>query len=86
MAQRPYLAGAIIGAAVGGAFGYLFFTDEGHQRRQELTRVAERLMNDFQELRTLWDRIHAMAEQYQHAGRDAFGPHDYHVGSSGGVS
>ena len=68
---KPFVIGAVLGAAAGGAVGYLYFTDAGKQRREELTHLLDRAAVEMHEARGLWQRILNIGEQYQHARREA---------------
>lgn len=46
---------AFAGAVVGGAAGYLFFTDEGRRLRQDLEPKLVDLMAEFEKARSLMD-------------------------------
>ena len=46
---------ALAGAVVGGAAGYLFFTDEGRRLRQDLEPKLMDLMTEFEKARALMD-------------------------------
>jgi len=46
---------ALAGALVGGAAGYLFFTEEGRRVRQELEPKLVDLMTEFEKARSMMD-------------------------------
>jgi len=46
---------ALAGAVVGGAAGYLFFTDEGRRLREDLEPKLVDLMAEFEKARSLMD-------------------------------
>lgn len=46
---------ALAGAVVGGAAGYLFFTDEGRRLRQDLEPKVLDLMAEFEKARAMMD-------------------------------
>ena len=72
MTEKPYIAGALIGAAVGSAIGYLYFTDAGRRQRDAIGEVLDNLQLDVKELRTFWTRLHLAIDEYQTAVADAF--------------
>jgi hypothetical protein len=71
MAGKPYVVGAVLGAAVGGAMGYLYFTDEGQARLKQMHHLLDRAAVEMHEARGLWQRILNIGEQYQQARREA---------------
>lgn len=66
MAQ-PYLKGALVGAALGGAIGYFYFTKPGRRALDAFTAMLEQAAVDAYEIRSLWSRFHRAADEYQFA-------------------
>jgi gas vesicle protein len=70
MDHRPTLAGAIFGAAIGGAAGYLFFTEAGRRSREEIGEALDRLSVDVHDLGVLWERLRDARDRYREAPAD----------------
>lgn len=71
MDAKPYVMGAIFGAAAGAAVGYLYFTEKGERRRHDLARLLDRAGVEMHEARGLWQRLLNLGEEYQAARRQA---------------
>ena len=54
-------AGAAVGAFVGGAAAYLFFTDPGRQMRDRMEPAVDDLMSEFQKFRRTLEKVGDMA-------------------------
>lgn len=61
--HRRTLAAAIVGAAVGGAVGYLFFTERGRAFRRRLEPALEDLAREIGEVRGALTRATSVAGQ-----------------------
>ncbi len=62
MSERTtVIAGSIVGAAVGIAVAYLFFTDRGRELRQNLEPTLDRLKDDFVRFQQTAEKFGAMA-------------------------
>jgi hypothetical protein len=55
------LLSVFIGAAVGGLFGFIAFTDAGRRFRQHLEPQLESLVDDTQRLRQTFERVGSAA-------------------------
>jgi gas vesicle protein len=79
MQGRPSLIGAAVGAAIGGAVGYFYFTETGQRRRDDIARVLDRAVVELHEMRSLWQRINQIGDEYRHQRHDALaaGPGAY---------
>lgn len=55
--QQVCVAGAFVGAAVGATLAYLYMTDEGADRRNQIARAVDRLSIDAEEAQRLWLRL-----------------------------
>lgn len=54
-------AGAAVGALVGGAAAYLFFTDAGRHMRDRMEPAVDDLMGEFQKFRRTIEKVGDMA-------------------------
>lgn len=54
-------AGATLGAVIGAAAAYLFFTPEGQQMRDRLEPAVDNLMSEFQKFRRTLEKVGDMA-------------------------
>jgi gas vesicle protein len=63
--EQACIAGALMGAAVGAALGFLYATDDGARRRMQLVDAADRLMIDADEARRLWLRLSEAWTRFQ---------------------
>ena len=62
MTERNVIcAGAMIGALVGGAASYLFFTERGAGLRDQLEPAVDDLMREFQKFRRTLEKVGDMA-------------------------
>ena len=59
--SRAIAAGAIIGAAVGAAATYLFFTERGQQVRSQLEPAVDDLRREFGRFQKTIEKVGAMA-------------------------
>ena len=59
--SRAIAAGAIIGAAVGAAATYLFFTERGQQVRSQLEPAVDDLRREFGRFQKTIEKLGAMA-------------------------
>jgi len=59
--SRATTAGALIGAVVGAAVGYLFFTERGKQMRERLEPAVEDLRTEFARFQKTVERLGEMA-------------------------
>ena len=59
--SRATTAGALIGAVVGAAVGYLFFTERGKQMRERLEPAVEDLRSEFARFQKTVERLGEMA-------------------------
>jgi gas vesicle protein len=59
--SRAITLGAMIGAAVGAAAGYLFFTEHGKGMRERLEPAVEELRTEFARFQKTVERLGAMA-------------------------
>ncbi len=59
--SRAIVAGAIVGAAVGAAATYLFFTDRGQQVRNRIEPAVEDLKREFARFQGTIEKLGAMA-------------------------
>jgi hypothetical protein len=57
----------VVGAGVGALIGYLYFTADGRQRRDEIGRTLDRLVVEVDELRRLWLRLGRISDEYRQA-------------------
>lgn len=71
MTDKPYIAGALLGAAVGSAIGYFYFTEAGRRHRDAMGEMLDRMLVDVKELRTFWTRVNLAIDEYQTTVRDA---------------
>lgn len=62
--ERACVAGAVAGAAIGAAVAYLYGTDDGARRREEIARLAERVTFDIDDARQLWTRLRDVWVEY----------------------
>lgn len=85
--RNAICAGATIGAFVGGAVAYLFFTDRGRFMRDRMEPAVDDLMGEFQKFRRTLEKVGDMANdglrafnEFQEARRQSFpaGPHTSH--------
>jgi gas vesicle protein len=59
--RNAICAGATIGALVGGAAAYLFFTDGGRAVRDRIEPAVDDLMREFQKFRRTLEKVGDMA-------------------------
>jgi gas vesicle protein len=59
--RNAICAGATIGAFVGGAAAYLFFTDRGRSMRDSMEPAVDDLMREFQKFRRTLEKVGDMA-------------------------
>ena len=59
--SRVMVAGAVVGALVGAAASYLFFTDGGQQVRNRLEPTVDDLRREFARFQTTIEKLGAMA-------------------------
>ena len=59
--SRVMMAGAIVGALVGAAAGYLFFTDRGKQVLNRLEPAVEDLRREFTRFQSTIEKLGEMA-------------------------
>ena len=59
--SRAIVAGAIVGAAVGAAATYLFFTERGQQVRSRLEPAVDDLRREFSRFQKTVEKLGAMA-------------------------
>ena len=59
--SRAIVAGAIVGAAVGAAATYLFFTERGQQVRNRIEPAVEDLKREFARFQGTIEKLGAMA-------------------------
>ena len=65
MERHPYLIGTILGAALGGAVGYLWYT-RGDRVSLERTRdVIDRVTDEVQYAQSLWMKMRSALDDYQ---------------------
>jgi hypothetical protein len=57
--RTSILMGALVGALVGGACGFLFLTERGRRVRENLEPRLSELVNEFQRVRLTADRARA---------------------------
>jgi gas vesicle protein len=60
-ARNTVCAGATVGALVGGATAYLFFTDRGRTMRDRLEPAVDDLMREFAKFRRTLEKVGDMA-------------------------
>jgi gas vesicle protein len=77
--EQACIVGALAGAAVGAALGYLYATEAGARRRLQLVDAFDRLMVDADEAHRLWLRISEAWARFEQAGRRPLTP----TGSAG---
>ncbi len=51
------MASMAIGAALGGVVGYLFFTEDGRRRREQIEPALDQLMREAQRLRGTVEKV-----------------------------
>ena len=85
--RNAICAGVTIGAVIGGAAAYLFFTDRGRFMRDRMEPAVDDLMSEFQKFRRTLEKVGDMANdglrafnEFQEARRQTFpaGPHTSH--------
>jgi gas vesicle protein len=59
--RNAIYAGATVGAMVGGAVAYLFFTDRGRTMRDRMEPAVDDLMAEFQKFRRTLEKVGDMA-------------------------
>jgi gas vesicle protein len=59
--RTAVLAGAIAGAAIGLAVGYLFFTERGRSLRDRIEPTVDDLRQDFERFQKTIEKVGAMA-------------------------
>jgi gas vesicle protein len=59
--SRAVIAGAIVGALIGGAATYLFFTDAGKQIRDRLEPTVDDLRREFGRFQKTLEKVGEMA-------------------------
>ena len=59
--SRVMVAGALVGALVGAAVSYLFFTDQGQQWRNRLEPAVDDLRREFARFQGTVEKLGAMA-------------------------
>ena len=67
------LAGAVIGAVVGGLAGYLLFTERGRELRRRIEPALEDFAQELGELRGTINRAMGVASQGWHVLNEAMG-------------
>ncbi len=59
--RKAVTAGAFIGACIGAAAGYLFFTDRGRVLRDRLEPAIDNLQREFSRFRGTFEQVGRMA-------------------------
>ena len=57
------MAGTIVGALVGAAAGYLFFTERGRELREQMEPAMDDLQREFGRFQSTIDRLGGMANE-----------------------
>jgi gas vesicle protein len=65
--QYRICAGATLGALIGAAAAYLFYTDEGRQVRDRIEPAIDEAMAEFGKFRGVIEKVGAMAADGIHA-------------------
>ena len=61
--QSRVMAGAIVGALVGAAAGYLFFTDRGKVLRDRMEPLVDDLRQEFARFQRTFEKVGDMANE-----------------------
>ena len=61
--QSRVMASAMVGAVVGAALGYLFFTDKGRQMRDRMEPAMDDLRNEFARFQRTIEKVGEMASE-----------------------
>ena len=61
--RNAVLAGALAGALVGGAAGYLFFTGRGRELRDRLEPAVDELRQEFAKFQRTFQKVGDMASE-----------------------
>ena len=61
--QSRVMAGAIVGALVGAAAGYLFFTDRGKVLRDRMEPLVDDLRQEFTRFQRTFEKVGDMANE-----------------------
>ena len=72
MADRPVIA-TLVGAVVGGAAGYLFFTEHGRQLRREMEPALDDIARELNSFRGTVQRAAGVASEGWRLLNDALG-------------
>lgn len=59
--QTRMMAGALVGALVGAAACYLFFTDNGREMREKIEPAVDELRNEFSRFQRTIEKVGDMA-------------------------
>jgi gas vesicle protein len=86
MSGKPSVIGAAVGAVIGGAVGYFYFTETGQQRREDIARVFDRAAVELHEMRALWQRINQLGDEYKTQRREALAAGTFNVEPWGGAA
>ena len=62
MTDRQVIAATIVGAALGGLAGFLFFTDRGRMVRRQIEPALEDFVRDWEEDHLKWDANDLLAK------------------------
>ena len=73
MERRPYVIGTIVGAAVGGALGYLWYARGDRLTLDGARHVIDRVSGELQFAQTLWHKVRSALADYQYDRRRAAG-------------
>ena len=61
--QSRVMAGAMVGAVVGAAAAYLFFTDRGREMRDRLEPMVDDLRHEFARFQRTFEKVGDMASE-----------------------
>ena len=61
--QSRVMAGAIVGALIGAAAGYLFFTDRGKVLRDRMEPLVDDLRQEFARFQRTFEKVGDMANE-----------------------
>ena len=61
--QSRVTAGAVVGALVGAAAAYLFFTDRGHEMRDRIEPLVDDLRHEFTRFQRTFEKVGDMANE-----------------------